>query len=162
MLPQKLNKSFFFWSRKIMRKRALFSITTNAAATPIREAHLNPNSAATQSTAAWDFKDLDKWFSRWKMSQFCCVAIQKGANRASFLQKWPKMRSNMSLMASSFEKLMTISFSIFWKKENERELGLRFHLVVNVYSKWSGKLKTSSRFFERKIKLSFDLDNNHG
>ena len=47
-----------------------------------------------------------------------------------FSSKWPKMRSNMSLMASSFEKLSLttmISFSIFCFSSNGQ---VQFHLAV--------------------------------
>ena len=89
-----MNKSLYIWlllHRKIMRKKPLSQIVQ------------------------WD---LDKWFLVVKNVSIFVVRTftngDKKPNRASFLQKWPKMRSNMSLMASSFEKLTTISFSIFW------------------------------------------------
>ena len=94
-----MNKSLYIWlllHGKIMRKKPLSQIVQ------------------------WD---LDKWFLVVKNVSIFVVRTftngDKKPNRASFLQKWPKMRSNMSLMASSFEKLMTISFSIFWKKKKE-------------------------------------------
>ena len=75
-------------------------------------------------------KDLDKWFSGWKMSQFQHKKPTTTLPPLLFSSKWPKMRSNMSLMASSFEKLSLttmISFSIFCFSSNGQ---VQFHLAV--------------------------------